>query len=344
RSLVETLPLCVFRKDLQGRITFCNSRMAELLGLPPEEVVGKTDFDLYPEELAAKYQADDQRVLETGTLVELEERHFSEEQGPLWVRVIKTPLCDSQGNVIGVQGVFWDITEQIRTQEELQEREEQLAHAGRLATLGELVAGVAHEMAQPLAAIANFAGACTTLLTGKPQLPEDVMIWLSRISEEVQRAGTILARLRTFARRTSPRLTLHDLRDVVRQAAELVGFELRRRGITLDLQLPKRKQPVVVDAVQLQQVVVNLLQNACDAAQGLEPSRCRIQVSMSDDPDVVQVSVADAGRGLPPNTDPAQLFETFFTTKPTGTGMGLAISRRIIESHGGRIWALANEG
>ncbi|NOX56306.1 MAG: PAS domain-containing protein [Planctomycetes bacterium] len=344
RSLVETLPLYVFRKDLRGRITFCNSRMAQLLGLAPEEVIGKTDFDLYPEELAAKYHADDQRVLTTGTAIEVEEKHFAEEAGPRWVRVVKTPLRDSRGNVIGVQGMFWDITEQIRTQEKLQEREEQLAHAARLATMGELVAGVAHEMAQPLAAIANFAGACTTRLAGLSEIPDEVLSWLGRIGDEVQRAGSILARLRTFARRTRPHLTLHDLRDIVQQAVELMAFEVRRRGITLTVQLPQRNQPVVVDAIQVQQVLVNLLQNACDAVEGLEPSRCHIQVSMSDEPDTIQVSVADAGRGLPPDTDPAQLFETFFTTKPSGTGMGLAISRRIIESHGGRIWAMPNEG
>jgi len=216
---------------------------------------------------------------------------------------------------------------------------EQLAHSARVNTMGEVVASIAHEVNQPLFAIVSNARSAGVLLSrGKPDLAE-IGAALEDIVQDANRASAIIARVRAFLQRKPTEHLLVDLNGVVETVRKFLGPELARRRVTLELDLATGLPPVLGDAVQLQQVLVNLLINGADAMESVprerRPLRVRTAAGTRRD-SRVRLEVTDAGPGLDAEAK-KRLFEPFFTTKPTGLGMGLAICRSIVEAHGGRI-------
>jgi PAS domain S-box-containing protein len=231
-----------------------------------------------------------------------------------------------------------EIEQRHRAEDKIRERETELAHVTRLSTMGEMAATMAHELNQPLAAIANYAGGCLRRLQAGTISQAHLLEATEQITAQAQRAGEIIHRLRSFVRKREPRRTRVDVNEAVREA---IGFSLpeaRRFGVAMKLDLAQKLPAVLADLVQLEQVILNLLRNGIEAMRGTRGADRLLTVATATDGRFVEVSVRDHGAGLSAEST-ERLFHPFFTTKPHGMGMGLAISHSIVSAHGGRLWA-----
>jgi C4-dicarboxylate-specific signal transduction histidine kinase len=242
----------------------------------------------------------------------------------------------------GASDVALIAIERKRAEEALQTAQAELAHVTRVATLGELTASIAHEINQPLGAIVNNAAACLRWLAAHNL--EEVRNSAELVIADGHRASEIIRRIRALATNAPPRRDWLDPNETIRDVAALAQSELSRHGVALDTRLADDLPRIVADRIQLQQVILNLVVNATEAMSGSRDGRRELSIdSALDDSRHVMVAVRDSGPGLDPkNVD--RLFDAFYTTKPQGLGMGLAICRSIIEAHGGRLWATANDG
>jgi C4-dicarboxylate-specific signal transduction histidine kinase len=237
-----------------------------------------------------------------------------------------------------------DITERKQTEEELRKAQVELAHVTRVMTMGELAASIAHEVNQPLAAIVTNANACLRWLAGESPNLDEARQTARRIIRDGNRAGDVIGRIRTLLKKTGTEKELLDMNQVIREVVALAEGEVRRNGVALRTELAGDLPPILADRVGLEQVVLNLIMNAIEAmsAIGDRPRELVIR-TQSGEVDQVRVTVQDSGIGLDPQCM-GRIFDAFYTTKSQGMGMGLAISRSIVEAHGGRIWATPNSG
>ena len=251
-------------------------------------------------------------------------------------------VLDPAGNSLLLTGIAQDITDQRRSEENLARHQAQVAHLARVNTMGQLAAGLAHELNQPLMAIRNYTHYSLSLVeTGRKQnltLPEALLL----IDQQADRAGKIIQRLRTFVRNEEPQRTLLNLNDLVSECVDLMGTPLRHSQIKAETHLAPNLPAVLADRVQIEQVLVNLVQNAIDAMEQTPPEERRILLTTSVAVGQnVRILVHDQGCGVPPE-DMDLIFQEFHSTKAEGLGFGLAISKSIIESHGGRLTAQRN--
>jgi PAS domain S-box-containing protein len=236
-----------------------------------------------------------------------------------------------------------DISERKRAEEALRQAQADLAHVGRVTTLGEMAASIAHEVDQPLSGVVINANACLRFLAGPPNLDE-VRDGLQAIVRDGRRASDVIARIRALARRTPDGKVPLDINEVVREVVVLAEGEARRTRARVRTELAGDLPRVVGDPVQLQQVVLNLFLNGLDAMSAVvDRPRELIMSTHQEAADRVHVAVQDSGSGIDPQ-HAHRMFEAFYTTKPSGMGMGLSISRSIVEQHGGRLWAVPNDG
>jgi signal transduction histidine kinase len=237
-----------------------------------------------------------------------------------------------------------DITERKRAEEErekLRQLEADLAHINRVNMMGELAAALAHEIRQPIAASITSANACLRWLARDPPDLERARAAAARIEQDGNRAADVINRLRSFYRKgTPPERRIVDLKDIIREITALLRREAVRNSIKIHSELHETMPKVLADRVQFQQVFMNLMLNAIDAMKDAG-GKLTISSRLTPDGELI-VSISDTGVGLPAeNTE--RIFDAFYTTKPQGTGMGLAITRSIVEAHGGRLWATANQ-
>ena len=255
------------------------------------------------------------------------------------------PVLNGAGDVVEVFGTARDVTERKHAEHALREAQAALAHVTRVTTLGEVTASIAHEVNQPLAAIAANAAACLNLLASGAQGVEAVRRILADIAEDAERAGDIIARIRRLAKRSAPEQVEVRPIDVVNDVLALAAAECAARRTTIRTDVPADLPVVFGDRVQLQQVLLNLIVNAMDAMADVNEAERRLEIrallETADGRPMVTISVADRGTGLHPG-ETHRLFDAFYTTKPHGMGLGLAISRSIIEAHRGRLWAEPN--
>ena len=210
--------------------------------------------------------------------------------------------------------------------------------------MGELVTSIAHEVNQPLSGIVSNGSACLRWLAGNTPNVEEVREAVRDIVRDGKRAGEIIARIRSLTKRAAPPREKLDLNDTVREVLVLIGDEAKRNSVTIRTRFASDLAPVSGDRVQLQQVMLNLVMNAVEAMSSVDEQARELVINTRNvDADHVQVSVEDSGPGLDPNAA-SKIFDPFYTTKAAGMGMGLSISRFILQSHGGRLWATANNG
>jgi PAS domain S-box-containing protein len=253
------------------------------------------------------------------------------------------PVYSVSGDLLEIVGAAMDVTERKRAEEVLQKAQAELAHVTRVTTMSALTASIAHEVNQPLGAIVTNANAALRWLAHQPPNLAEARETLGRIVQDGHRAGAVIGRVRTLLRKTATITTRLDLNELIRETVALVQGEVRRHRIRLRTALAPDLPPVAGDRVQLQQVVLNLVLNGLEAMkEGAERPRELLIRSRLDETGAVLVAVHDTGVGLDPQ-HVERVFEAFYTTKPEGLGMGLAICRSIIEAHGGQLWASANK-
>ena len=342
RTLVETLPHGIQEIDLEGTITFASAACHRLYGFPDGAMVGTRTWDV----VASRVE---QNSLRKSFQIMVDEQpeptpYFGQDRTKdgkvIDVRVDWDYKRDNTGKLIGIVAVLTDITEQRRAEEQARRRLDDLAHVVRLSTMGEMVSGLAHELNQPLAAVAGYAQACqhrVQILKGEGR--DEVLDFVGRISEQANRAGEIIRHLRDFVRRADSSRSPIDINDLICDVAVLLEIEMRLHDVRLKLDLDRSLPDVNVDRIQIEQVVTNLVYNAMEATQEIPREYRTVTVRTSlKDTNVVEVAVEDTGKGLQTkNID--RLFEPFYTTKKNGMGLGLSISRSIVESHGGRLQA-----
>lgn len=259
-----------------------------------------------------------------------------------WIRESGRPVRDEETGVLRILGAAQDVTERRLAEEEARSREAELAHVLRLGTMGEMAAGLAHEINQPLSAIVSYARGCTRRLRSGAADAEKLLEPIEQIAAQAMRANEIVQRLLLFVRKQKPPRERAAIADLVREVGHLLAGEARKRGVKLRMDLASDLPEVEVDRIQIEQVILNLVRNALEATP---PDRAEAALTVRTELEngCVAVAVTDQGEGLSVEQID-RLFEPFFTTKRAGLGMGLAISRSIVRGHGGRISAARNDG
>lgn len=341
-SAVEQTADAVMITDANGVIEYVNPAFTHVTGYKPEEVRGQTPALLKSGQHDAVFY---RRLWDTISRGEV----FSEElanrrkDGTLyWEQKSITPLRDANGSITYYIATGRDITEQRRAEEEAQLRQQQLAHTARVNVIGEMAASVAHEISQPLTAIINYAQGSIRRVRAADMDSRRLLGVLEQIVAQAQRAADAILTLRRFVARRKPQRVQADINALVAEVVALAAGETRKRGISIALDLSERLPLVSVDDVQIEQVILNLLRNGAEALASADAAarELKVRTALADDGSV-EISISDTGPGLPPRLA-AKLFEPFFTTKPDSVGLGLAVSRTIIETHGGRIWVTPN--
>lgn len=261
-----------------------------------------------------------------------------------YVSVSGLPVFDETGCFVGYRGVGRHITERRRAEEALRVMQAELAHANRVTAMGELSASIAHEVNQPIAATVTNAQAALRWLRAQPPDLDEVRASLSRIVEDGNRAGNVIGGIRALINKVPSRKDRFDLNEAILEMIALTRSEVLKHGILLRTELAPGLPGVNGDRTQLQQVTLNLILNAIEAMGGIDTGARELRISTEREAagGGVLVTVRDSGPGLKP-TDMEHVFKAFYTTKPKGMGMGLAICRSMVEAHGGRMWASANE-
>jgi C4-dicarboxylate-specific signal transduction histidine kinase len=250
-------------------------------------------------------------------------------------------IRDSEGNILRLVGTSTDVHDWRQAQEALRNTQTEFAHTTRVMTMGELTASIAHEVNQPLGAIVTSAAAGARWLATKPPQMGKARRALERIANDGKRAAAVIGRIRALMKRQAPRKEWLDINEAILEVVALAQYQLRRSEILLETPLGHDLPLVRGDRVQLQQVLLNLIVNAIEAMSSDERRRELTIVSAVDGPEAVAIEVRDSGMGLDPERA-AHLFEPFYTTKAEGLGIGLSISRSIVEAHGGQLSAASN--
>ena len=345
RHVAETVGEFIWEVDAAGLYTYASPSVAKTLGYTPGELVGKMHFyDLFEpavrEELkAATFEAFTARrafrgfpnpsVGKGGQLVHLE--------------TSGTPRLDAAGNLIGYRGAGTDVTARKPSEMEIVQQRNELAHIARVSTMGQLASSFAHELNQPLGAILRNAEAAELFLQEPSPDLEEVRAILADIRKDDQRAGAVIDGMRALIKRRDVEHCPLNLDQLAGEVVALLGPDAELRRVGLSLQTDPALAPVQGDRVQLQQVLLNLLLNAMDAVNDNPAAKRLVAVRARSAGEMVRVTVSDNGHGIAADKLPL-VFEPFYTSKPNGLGMGLAISRSIIEAHGGRLWAENNPG
>lgn len=326
-SLARHLPMSVLRKDRQGRLLFANEVFCRLIERPLDELLGKFDGELYSPERAETSRAQDDHVMATGNVLHSVEEHETASGRSMLVELIKVPLRDTQGDIVGTQTMFWDVTER-------HDAEQRALQAERLAAIGQVVTGVAHESRNALQQIRACSQMLKWELEGDGKLQE-LVIDLQQAEERLLR---MFEELRSFAAPVKLEQRLCDVRGVAANAWSSITGERSGRDVELVEATNGAATHCIVDPFQLEQVFRNLFENAIAACD--DPVRIEMvyEFFTNGNQSELRIEVRDNGPGLT-GEQKMRIFEPFFTTKTKGTGLGMAIVKRIVEAHGGRIQA-----
>jgi PAS domain S-box-containing protein len=342
RDVIEAMPTMVWIAGTDGSNEFGNHRWQEYTGLSHERTVGPGWQD-------AVHPTDRQRhwekwcaSLASGEPFENEVRYRRAADGEYrWFLSRAIPLRDEHGKILRWYGVSTDIEDRKRAEEERERLRADLAHVNRVSMLGELAASVSHELKQPIAAAMTNAKTCMRWLKRDQPDVDEALEATSRIVNDGTRATEIIERLRSLYKKSPPQRELVEVNEIIREMGELLRPEADQYAVSIRTDLATDLPKAPADRVQLQQVFMNLMLNAIEAMK--ETGGVLTVKTQLDKNGQLLISVSDTGVGLP-KEEIEQIFDAFVTTKPQGSGMGLSISRSIMKSHGGHLWATANHG
>ncbi|MEE8452597.1 MAG: ATP-binding protein, partial [Thermoguttaceae bacterium] len=336
-ATIENMPFDFFTIDEDGRYDRQNSHCRRQWG----NIVGKRPEDVATDEKCLALWLDNNRRAFAGERVEGEVEFAHDGRKATYHNII-VPIRDN-GRVCGILGMNIDITKRKRTEHQAQQRLAELAHVGRLNTMGGMIAELAHEINQPLFAITNYASACQECLAahGGEDLGA-IPDWLEKISLQACRTGEIIRRLNRFVRKTQPQQSTANINDLVANVVELMESTARLYQVQIELSIGQSLPSLLMDRIQIEQVIANLVQNAIDAMREMptEQRRLTVETSLSENNEI-RVAVRDSGKGIT-QAELDRVFDAFYTTKDDGMGMGLAICRSIVEDHDGRLQATRN--
>lgn len=345
RQLVETLPALIYCAAPNGEPIYRSEKLREFLGfgLGDKDEEGKTrltgtlDAIIHPDDLPdvkERYA----HSLATGSPYAMKHRLRRADGDYRWVETRTAAMRNAEGEVIQWNGICFEIEDQVRAQEALTLTQERLARAAQAASLAELSASIAHEVNQPLAAVVANSHACQRWLTSNPPNLERAQKTVERIIRDANSAADVVGRVRALFRQAVEARSFWQLDAILHEARDLMLEEATRRRIRIEIDVEPGLPPLALDHIQIQQVLVNLIRNGLEA---MEPSqRGALHIRSMRAGDLIRTEVRDTGAGI---SVLEKVFEPFFSTKSNGMGMGLAISRTIIESHGGRLWAEDNQ-
>ena len=333
----------IFVRDENDTITYWNLGAEELYGWRPAEAIGQNSHQIMKTVFPAALDVINAQLLETGRW-EGELTHTKRDGTRITVASRWSLQRDARGRPAGTLETNNDITEQKHADESLQQAQAELAHVTRLTALGELTASIAHEVNQPLAGIVTNGEACLRWLNREPPKLDEVRKGVESMINDGVRASEVIGGLRTLTKKGQTERVPLNVNEVINQVILLLQRELFSHNVSLQLELAPDLPPIAGDRVQLQQVILNLIVNSVQAMASVTDRRRKLVVrSEAPEREHVAVRIIDNGSGIDPqNAD--RLFEAFFTTKPSGMGMGLSICRSIIEAHGGRVFATNNDG
>jgi PAS domain S-box-containing protein len=348
RRLIDSNIIGILTIDLGGQIIEANDAFLRMVGYEREDLVsGRMRWTNSPSEWR---DGDPQRVNEVktaGTLQAFEQEYFRKDGSrvPVLVGVARIEETENQAVAFVI-----DLTEQKQAESEARENERryreaqlELAHANRVATMGELTASIAHEVNQPLAALLTNAETAVRWLARQPPHLEKAKPLIDNIIDDGKRAAEIVSRIRDLSRKTATRKENLEVNETILGVIGLTRVPTSEKGVLAKVQLAEGLPPISGDRVQLQQVILSLIMNAIEAMSEVGERSRELSITTSRaEMDSVLVMITDSGPGLPP-ANPERIFDAFYTTKANGLGMGLSICRSIIEAHGGRLWATPNE-
>jgi PAS domain S-box-containing protein len=346
QQVIDTVPVLIFLATPAGDPIYVNKRLADFHGFQQEEfdAPGETRMDrsvrmlVHPDDTPTVHQALKQSF-SLGEPFAMRYRQRRHDGVYRWIEGRAEPLRNENGEIVRWYGVNLDVDDEVRAQEALRQASHKLAQATQAASLAELSASIAHEVNQPLAAVVANSHACQRWLSADPPNLERAQKTVERIIRDANAAADVVSRIRALFKQSGKTRSNTALSDVIAEARNLMAEEAARRRVRMDVDVESGVPLVALDRVHIQQVLVNLIRNGMDAMDAVAGDRV-LDVRVRRMGDVVQTEVSDRGAGI---EFPDKIFEPFFTTKGNGMGMGLAICRSIVESHGGRLWAEKNE-
>ena len=334
----------IFGVDLAGRATFVNRAMERISGWPAADLIGRNQHEVLhhtradgsphpPEECPVYATFRDDRALYVA-----EDIFWRKDGSSILVEYSSTPIRDPKGTIVGSVVVFRDITERKQAEEAARQHQLELAHVGRLSTMGEMASGIAHELNQPLTAIAANSHACIRMLESGTAQREQCADIMERIAAQAERAGEIIRQIRGFVRKEEPERRPTDINALIREVSLLFEPDARRAGVAVQMRLQEPLPEVLVQPIQIEQVILNLVRNAIEAMLDTPPGGRVLTVATQPSATgaALEVSVRDTGPGLDEGLM-RKIFNPFVTTKPQGVGLGLSISLGIIEAHDGHL-------
>jgi PAS domain S-box-containing protein len=345
RSVFENSAVGVALADLNGRFIATNPVYQKMLGYTEVELQALTFLDItHEQDLDSNETLVAELVAGERQQFQIEKQYQCKDGTPVWVRNNVSILPGTEQTPRFLMALSEDITQRKVSEAALSKARSELASMARITSIGVLTAAIAHEVNQPLSGIITNASTCLRMLSADPPKIDGALETVRRTIRDGNRASDVITRLRTLYNKKEPSPESMDLNEATREVTALSLSEIQRTGVTLRYELADDLPPLVADRIQLQQVILNLLRNALDAMSTIDDRPRDLLIRTERDlENQVRLSVKDSGMGLTPQAA-EKIFEAFYTTKTDGMGIGLSISRSIIEAHQGRLWASANEG
>jgi two-component system sensor kinase FixL len=340
-AIISSSSDAIIGKTLDGIVLSWNPAAESIFGYEAHEMIGQSITRIIPPELQEEENTILGRLRQGDRIKNYETVRTHRDGSRIDISLTVSPVFDPSGKVVGASKIARDISAEKRAEAELQLVRQELARAARIATLGELTAVIAHEVNQPLTGVVNSGNACLRWLSGETPNLAAARASVERIINAGNRAAKVVKRIRALIEKAPPQRERLNINGAITEVLALVQWEIQRKSISLRTDLASDVPLIFGDRIQLQQVIMNLILNAIDAMSVTLPPRELLVISAKNETNEVLVTVQDSGTGLDEKSMD-RLFEAFYTTKAQGMGIGLAVSRTIVQTHGGLLWAQPN--